>query len=108
MKKLPKIYQNELNKINNNKTVFDSLKEIKEKANKVNNKKINNNSNILTVKEKIKELTQKNNYIFNTKIKLIFNDHEKETSIAGIVNNYIITMDNEIINIDTIKDIIVS
>ena len=106
MKKLPKIFQNELSKnITNNKKVYDSLNdkdsnEKKEVKRKVSNKKT------LTVKEKIKELIKSNNYIFNTKVTLVFNDYEKDCNIAGVVNNHIITMDNEIIKIEDLKDII--
>ena len=46
-----------------------------------------------------------NNYIFNTKVVLVFQDKEISTSIAGIYNNHIITMDNKIISIDKLIDI---
>ena len=46
-----------------------------------------------------------NNYIFNTKVVLVFQDKEINTSIAGIYNNHIITMDNKIISIDKLIDI---
>ncbi len=108
MKKLPKIFQNEIsNNVKNNKKVYDSLKDDRNIANnkekKVIKKDISNK--ILTVKEKIKELVKGNDYIFNTKVTLVFSDSEKECNIAGIVNNHIITMDNEIIKIDDLKDI---
>ena len=108
MKKLPKIFQNEISKsITNNKKVYDSLKDKDESTIKENKsiKKNNTSNKTLTVKEKIKNLIKSNNYIFNTKVTLIYNDHEKECNIAGIVNNHIITMDNEIIKIDDLKNI---
>ncbi|MBR3661390.1 MAG: hypothetical protein IKN63_05805 [Bacilli bacterium] len=107
MKKLPKIYQNDLSKsIKNNKKVYNSLKEKDEviEVKKVTNKRVDSKKT-LTVKEKVKELIKSNNYIFNTKVKLIFDNYEKECHIAGVVNNHIITMDNEIIKIDDLKDI---
>ena len=103
MKKLPKIYQSELNKVHNNREVFDSLKE--ENDNKPSKTKTNINYDALSVREKIKELINQNSYIFNTKVKIIINNTEKECQIAGVVNNHIITMDNEIIKIEDIKDI---
>ncbi len=104
MKKLPKIYQTELKKVHNNKEVFDSLKEDRDE--KVIPKEIKNkNYDNLSVHEKIKELINQNSYIFNTKVKLIKDDAEIECQIAGVVNNHIITMNNEIIKIDDIKDI---
>ncbi len=104
MKKLPKIKEFELSKnIHNNKQVFDSLKDNLNTNNKVkiNNKRIDK----LSVKDKIKELINQNNYIFNTKVTLVFKDKEVDTTIAGIVNNHIITMDNEIIKIESLLDI---
>lgn len=103
MKKLPKIYQSELNKVHNNREVFDSLKE--ENDNKPSKTKNSINYDTLSVREKIKELINQNSYIFNTKVKIIINNTEKECQIAGVVNNHIITMDNEIIKIEDIKDI---
>ena len=104
MKKLPKINQFDLSKdIHNNKKVFNSLEdkvEIKKEE-----KKIITKNDTLPVKEKIKQLIKGNNYIFNTKVTLIYEDKEKVCNIAGIVNNHIITMDNEIIKIDDLKDI---
>ncbi len=105
MKKLPKIYQNELaGKVHNNKEVFDSLKENSETF-KSKEIPINSNYDNLSVKEKIKELINQNSYIFNTKVKIMLADKEIECQIAGVVNNHIITMDNEIIKIEDIKDI---
>ena len=108
MKKLPKISEFSLyNSIHNNKKVFDSLKE-KDADKKIISKKeikVKNKKDILTVKEKIKELIKGNNYIFNTKVILVFDDREEEVNIAGVVNNHIITMNNEIIKIDDLKDI---
>ena len=103
MKKLPKIYQSELNKVHNNREVFDSLKE--KNDNKPSKTKNSINYDTLSVREKIKELINQNSYIFNTKVKIIINNTEKECQIAGVVNNHIITMDNEIIKIEDIKDI---
>ena len=104
MKKLPKIFQNEISSnIKNNKKVYDSLNNSLEIIKKDIVK--DNNNKILTVKEKIKQLIKDNNYIFNKKVNLIFEQEEKECHIAGIVNNHIITMDNEIIKIDDLKDI---
>ncbi len=108
MKKLPKIFQNEVtSNIKNNKKVYNSLKdnEIKKTKEKSVIKKEKENTKILTVKEKVKELIRGNNYIFNTQVTLVFDDHERECNIAGVVNNHIITMDNEIIKLDDLKDI---
>ena len=106
MKKLPSIFQNDLiNPIKNNKKVYDSLKDKDMVIKKEKSIVKKNNNKILTVKEKVKELIKGNNYIFNTEVILVFDDYEKKCNIAGVVNNHIITMNNEIIKIDDLKDI---
>ena len=105
MKKLPNIYRNPIDKkVRHNKSVFDSLKD-KPNLSQEEVSEINNSYNDLTVKEKIQELINQNNYIFNTKVSLILANEEKVCKIAGVVNNHIITMNNEIIKIDSVKDI---
>ena len=109
MKKLPKIFHQELSlKTNNNKKIYNSLEDnsslIDNKENEKNKLK-ENLHNLKTVKEKIKELINGNDYIFNKEVTLIFEDSSQVCHIAGVVNNHIITMDNEIIKIDNLKDI---
>ena len=108
MKKLPKIYQNEsIKKTNNNKSVFDSLKEdlnnLDERSIKESQEDLEFKS--LSVRDKLNELINQKSYIFNTKVSLVFSGGEEMTQIAGVVNNHIITMDNKIIKIDEVKDI---
>ena len=99
MKKLPKVYKNNIKNIHNNKKIFDSLNEVSNIDNIVNEvDKIN-------VKDKIKKLIKDKNYIFNTKVTLVFKDREEVCNIAGVVNNNIITMDNQIIKIKDLSDI---
>lgn len=95
MKKLPKIYHSEIKSKKNNLSMYDSLKN--------NDLKIDLSN--LSVKEKLQKLMNQNNYIFNTKVVLVFQDKEINTSIDGIYNNHIITMDNKIISIDKLIDI---
>lgn len=102
MKKLPKVYQNDLKNVKNNLNVFDSLKDDKVK---VNFDTLNVKFDGLSVKDKLKKLINQNSYIFNTKVILVYLDHEEECQIAGVVNNHIITMDNRIIKVDSLKDI---
>ena len=90
------IYEGVINKkINNNQEYFDSTKEI-----------INKEKDIeISVSEKIDKLLNRNGYIFNANVIIITNQKEYKTRIAGIVNNHIITLDNEIIRIEDIIDI---
>ena len=92
-------------KVGNNQSFYD----IKEENNdytlvKDNNKTINEN---LSVKEKIDKLLNRNGYVFNVDVKIITYNKEYQTKIAGKVNNHLITLDNDIININDIKDIII-
>lgn len=103
MKKLPKIYHSEIKSKKNNLSMYDSLKNNDLKEEKTNDLKIDLSN--LSVKEKLQKLMNQNNYIFNTKVVLVFKDKEINTSIAGIYNNHIITMDNKIISIDKLIDI---
>ncbi len=103
MKKLPKIYHSEIKSKKNNLSMYDSLKNNDLKEEKTNDLKIDLSN--LSVKEKLQKLMNQNNYIFNTKVVLVFQDKEINTSIAGIYNNHIITMDNKIISIDKLIDI---
>ena len=62
---------------------------------------------IIDVTDKINKLFNTNGYLFNIKVRIITNHKEYHTKIAGKINNHLITMDNDIINIDDIKDIII-
>ena len=96
--KKEKIYVNKINKkIDNNQSYCDVLHE-KENISKNNSK--------LSVDDKLKQLFNINGYIFNVNVEIITSDKTYHTKIAGKVNNHIITLDNDIINIDDIKDIV--
>ena len=104
--KKEKIYVNKINKkIDNNQNYFE-LENKNEKIEK-NIIKESDINQIDTVSEKIKEIFNINGYLFNIDVKIITRDKEYVTKIAGKVNNNLITMDNNIINIDEIKDIII-
>ena len=93
-----KIFVNKINKnINNNQKYCDVLEDVKE---------INNIDNSISIDEKLDKLFNTNGYIFNTNVKIITSDKIYQTKIAGKVNNHIITLDNDIIDISSIKDII--
>lgn len=97
--KKEKIYVNKIEKnINNNQKYCD-----------VNEKEINNYERVdnnLNVEDKLKKLFNTNGYIFNTNVKIITKDRTYQTKIAGKVNNHLITLDNDIIDISSIKDIV--
>lgn len=109
MVKKPKVFQNKIDKvIKNNKTVFDSSKEevleiVKEDVNKENNvDKVDSNSSVV---DKITRLLNREGYVFNVPVCIITHDNKYETNIASVVNNCIITLDNDIIPLDDVLDI---
>ena len=99
-----KIFQNKIDKqINNNQKVFDVKEEIKtDIENNIGNKKEN-----LNVREKIDKLLNRNGYVFNVDVEIITDKKIYNTKIAGKVNNHLITLDNDIICINEIKDIVI-
>ena len=109
MKKLPKIYQNELDrKVCNNKKIFNGLKDDIKKDEEIGKEELKINDERykdMTVGEKIKELINQKSYIFNIPVSLVFENREEKCQIAGVVNNNIITMDNKIVKISDLKDI---
>ena len=73
------------------------------------NEEIEDNSkreeNDLDVEDKLKKIFNTNGYVFNTNVKIVTNNKTYQTKIAGKVNNHLITLDNDIIDISSIKDI---
>lgn len=63
-------------------------------------------SNEEDIEDKLNKLFNTNGYIFNIKVKIITNEKTYNTKIASRIKNSLITLDNDIINIDSIKDII--
>lgn len=80
-------------------------------------KKINNNSNYSITRsneyikkdkniiEKINDIFKSKNYIYRAKVVIDYNDKTEEKIIIGKDKNNLITIDNELISIDEIKDI---
>ena len=94
MGKLPKIYQNSINKkFNNNKIVSYVKDEI-----------INNNSSVSDILDNIF-----NGIGHSYNIRVIINTRSKEydTSIIYRTNDSIVTIDNDVINISEIKSIVI-
>ena len=63
-------------------------------------------NNDISVVDKITRLLNRNGYIFNVKVLIKTKDTEYNTHIASVINNHIITLDNDIINIDDVIDIV--
>ena len=101
--KLPNIFGNKIEKkIKNNKEIYVSTTNIKEKTNET---KKQNNKKIKTINQKINEIIKSNNYIYKIPVKINLENEEIITNIIGKNNKNIITMDNKLIKIEEIKNI---
>lgn len=108
MKKLPKVFANNLDEVHNNDTVFYS----KDNNLKVSVDDSDRNSieeyKILkgnTVAQKINEIFTSPYYIYKAEVEITLEDGVIVKKIIGKNNQNLITMDNELIPISSIKDI---
>ncbi len=100
MKKLPKVYQNEISKkITNNKTVC-YLKEEKEGLR-------NSESSNTTVLDQLNTIFNGIGYSYNIPVIIKTSSKVYETSLVAKTKNNIVTLDNEIIPISDILEIII-
>lgn len=109
-KKLPNVFQNSINKkINNNEDLFYSANENRDNTdnnniehNKMNikNKKISNN-----IRKKINEIFASSSYVYKANVIIQTKNETINKRIIGRNQNYLITMDNKTIPIDSIIDI---
>lgn len=99
MSEKPKIYQNkEYKEFHNNKEIYMSL-----------DRKYNNDSDILKnnndIRKKINDILNSSSFIYFTKVNIVIGNDTISRKIIGLHNNNLITIDNEYIPIDNIKDI---
>lgn len=96
MKKLPKVYQNTIDKkINNNKEV-SYIKNLTEKSISIDNK---------SVKETLNDIFNGFGYAYNIPIIIRTKEKTYETSLVTKTENNIVTLDNDVIPIDRIISI---
>lgn len=102
MKDLPKVFANEIDKKleNNNEYAISENKEIIKKDNEF--KGIIKDKNI---NQKINDIFSSYRYVYKADVIITTNEGEIIKKIIGKSNNNLITIDNELINIDNIKDI---
>ncbi len=94
-------FVNKISKIiNNNQKYCDINENIIEETKDSNLKE--------TIDEKLDKIFNTNGYIFNIDVTIITKVKEYHTKIASKINNYIITLDNDIICIDDILDVFVN
>lgn len=92
----PKMYQNKINKkFNNNRTVYMS-------GDRRNTDVIWESNDI---RKKINDIVNSASFIYRAKVNIVLGNEIIERKIVGVYNNNLITIDNEYIPIDSIKDI---
>ena len=105
-KKLPEIFHNNIDKkLNNNKDVFYS---VNDNDDIINNKDNNLNKNISvnkSIRQKINEIFASPSYVYKASVIIKTKDNTINKRIIGRNSKYLITMDNEKIDIDSIIDI---
>lgn len=101
MRQLPKMYHNKIDKeINNNLKVFNTMygSEERTSSNFINNKKN------YTVEQKIYNIFNSPNYIYKIDVTIVTDKGKEQKRLIGKTKTNLITMDNEYIPINTIRD----
>lgn len=94
-KELPKMYHNKLNKpIVNIQKVYSSFSESKDI-------KYPN----VSIDKKIKDIFNSNDYVYKADVTIVTDSDILHRKVVTRNNNYLITIDNEFIPINTIRDI---
>lgn len=99
-KKLPSVFANNLSDVKNNRTVFYSVSDQELKDIKLEKKLMGK-----TIEQKITEVFNSSNYIYKAEVELVLDSGTVTKKIIGKNRRNLITMDNELIPIDSIKDI---
>lgn len=101
-KKLPKVFANTIDKeLKNNEKVYVASSEAVEEE-KRSEKTLLSDRNI---NQKIRKIFNSKNYIYKATVEITQNNSKFEKKIIGKNGDNLITIDNEIIPIDTITDI---
>ncbi len=97
MKEYPKMYHNTEKRIfNNNKKVYASYND---REDKIYIKSYGD------VRKKINSIINANDFIYRTNVNLVIDNQVVTKKIIGLSGNNIVTIDNEYIPIERIKDI---
>ena len=98
-KKLPKVFANKIDKeLKNNATVYYD-------KNEVRNEQKDNSNSIFTVNQKINQIFSSARYVYKADVIITTKNGKVNKRIIGRNRNELITMDNEVININDIIDI---
>lgn len=99
-KKLPKVFANKIDKeLKNNETIYYN----KNEERKIEEKE--SLSSILTVNQKINQIFSSTRYVYKADVIITTKNGKINKRIIGRNRNELITMDNEVINVNDIIDI---
>lgn len=91
----PKMYRGSIEKkFNNNRSVYASYDN--------DNIKVYNTNDI---RKKINDIFSSSNFIYRTKVNIVIDNQIVTKKVIGVYNNNLVTIDNEYIPINMIKDI---
>lgn len=92
----PRMYRGEVRKdINNNRSIYTSY------GDKFEIKTYDNSD----VRKKINDIFNSNTFIYRTKVNIVMDNEILSKKVIGIYNNNLVTIDNEQIPINMIRDI---
>lgn len=104
VKELPKMYHNRIEKdISNNEKVFSTLYD--NVSDKNDSGFFIDNRNNYTIEQKIHNIFNSPNYIYKIDVVIVTDKGKENKRIVGKTKTNLITMDNEYIPINTIRDI---
>lgn len=110
MKELPKMYRNKIDKeISNNEKMFSTMyNNINENIIEKEGRSILRDKNNYTVEQKIANIFNSPNYIYKIDVVIVTDNSTLNKRIVGKTMTNLITMDNEYIPINTIRDIYIA
>ncbi|MDO5569623.1 MAG: hypothetical protein Q4G04_05920 [bacterium] len=101
-KELPKMYENPIDKdLRNSQLVFSTL----EPNTKKEYSQVDNKTPSLTIEQKIYNILHSPSYIYKADVTIILDDGPVKKRIVGKKKDYLITIDNEYIPINKIRNI---
>jgi hypothetical protein len=106
-KKLPNLYVNKIEKeINNNSTTFYSVYKKEFSSENKKTEIIKDDVKNVNIKDKIKEMFDSPNYVYKMDAAITFKNNETtKKSIIGQTNGKLLTIDDDLIDINDIKEI---
>ena len=112
MKELPKMYRNKIDKeITNNEKIFSTMYNYKNNIIEKEDRNINQtitSKKTYTVEQKIANIFNSPNYIYKIDVVIVTDTETKNKRIVGKTKTNLITIENEYIPINIIRDIYIN